>query len=447
MLDGGTPLDWRLDPLDVLRRWPSERGVFMLHSARLDPNWSRYTVMAQPVEAIRHKQGVTSFNKPASQLAKKVTLTHQPLADMRRVLDEDNARSLWLGTLGYDLGRSIEHLPDPPTDDRGWPDFHLERCDSWLVYDSLTEQWTSHGDTPELEPVDADAKQYHASSTTPDQTADDVKASIQAVKDYIAAGDVFQVNLAQRFSSTFSGSPRALYAALCSRSPAWYGAYGEITRFDNEEPRRTLASISPELLLDCDTNRQITTRPIKGTRPGDHDPADLAASEKDRAELAMIVDLMRNDLGRVCTYGSIRVSDSRTIETHPTVHHGVATITGQLHHSRDLVDLLRATLPGGSVTGAPKVRAMQIIDELEPARRGAYCGAIGMIRGHAARLSVAIRTLMIEQDTHLGVGRADIWAGGGIVADSDVNAEYQEMLDKARVMREVLGQASPVSSG
>ena len=443
MFDGGINLDWHCDPLDVLARWPIDRRVFMLHSARPDANWSRYTVIAEPVEAVRYKDGRTQFSDPQSDLAERVQLTHQPFADLRELLNADDSRSLWLGTLGYDLARSIEHLPHPTADDRGWPDFQIERCDTWYVHDNQTRQWTAHGKcntTPTLSVSEASATppSFAATAINPDQSPDQVKQSIQRAIDYIAAGDVFQVNLAQRFTGTFNGSPRAFYAQLCKQSPAWYGAYGELTRFEGHEPQRILASISPELFLEVDNERRVTTRPIKGTRPSTAPVDALRNSEKDKAELAMIVDLMRNDLGRVCSYGSIQVEDARSIESHPTVHHGVATITGKLHPSRDLVDLLRATLPGGSITGAPKVRAMQIIDELEPARRGPYCGAIGMIHGQQARFNIAIRTVMIEQDGAEGEGRADVWAGGGIVADSDPSSEYQEMLDKARAMREAL---------
>lgn len=451
MLDGGVQLDWQLDPLDALARWPADQPVFMLHSARPNPTWSCYTVLAKPCEAVRHKNGQTQFSNCKGKLADSIKLRHQPLTDLRQVLDADEDRSLWLGSIGYDLARSIEHLPDPPIDDRGWPDFQIERCDGWLVYDNRTQQWAAHGNyidnTPALSGSEASSPRPHftAGPITPDQPAAAVKASIQRVIDYIAAGDVFQVNLAQRFTGLFAGSPRAFYAELCSKSPAWYGAYGELTRFDASESHRTLASISPELFFDLDPHRNVITRPVKGTRPSSMDPDALRDSEKDRAELAMIVDLMRNDLGRVCTYGSICVEEPRTIESHPTVHHGVATISGKLHPSRDLIDLLRATVPGGSITGAPKVRAMQIIDELEPARRGPYCGAIGMIRGQQALMNIAIRTVMIEQDEINGEGRADVWAGGGIVADSDPDAEYQEMLDKAMAMRETLHQASPCS--
>lgn len=455
MLAGGVTLDWQLDPIDVLARWPSDRPIFMLHSARPDARWSRYTVLAQPTDAIRYHDGQTQFSRPDSALAQHVSLTHQPFTDLRSIFQADADQSLWLGSFGYDLARVIEHLPRPTVDDRHWPAAQLERCEGWLVHDNQTNQWSAHGSyrttTPTLSEPASKASGTNPSFTSgpiqPDQTADDVKASIQRAIDYIAAGDVFQVNLAQRFTGPFAGSPRAFYAKLCQQSPAWYGAYGEFTRFDNREPQRTLASISPELFLQVDGQRNIITRPIKGTRPSSMGTDTLRDSEKDKAELAMIVDLMRNDLGRVCSYGSINVNDPRTIESHPTVHHGVATITGQLHPSRDLIDLLKATLPGGSITGAPKVRAMQIIDELEPAQRGPYCGAIGMIHGDQARLNIAIRTVMIEQNTLNGEGLADIWAGGGIVADSDADSEYQEMLDKAKAMREALENVSSMCSG
>lgn len=422
----------------------------MLHSGRPHARWSRYTLLAEPADAIRYHHGKTQFSKPNTELAQRVSLTHQPFNDLRQIIKVDDRQSLWLGSLSYDLGRCIEHLPHPTDDDRGGPDYQLERCPGWLVYDNQADQWTAHGSyanaTPTLSPTKAHAAGTHPTFTAgplePDQTADEVKTSIQRAIDYIAAGDVFQVNLAQRFTSPFIGSSRAFYAALCKQSPAWYGAYGELTRFDNEEPQRTLASISPELFIEVDAHRKVTTRPIKGTRPSSSSPDALRDSDKDQAELAMIVDLMRNDLGRVCSYGSVKVDEPRTIESHPTVHHGVSTITGKLHPSLDLVDLLRATLPGGSITGAPKVRAMQIIDELEPAPRGPYCGAIGMIHGQQAVLNIAIRTVLIEQDHLDGEGRADVWAGGGIVADSEPGSEFQEMLDKAKAMRDALSEGS-----
>lgn len=459
MFDGGIHLDWQHDPLEVFARWPDDRRLFMLHSGRPDPRWSRYTILAESTEAVRYHNHQTQFSAPNSKLAQHTTLTHDPFADLRQILHADQPPSLWLGSLGYDLARAIEDLPRADSAPQGWPDYQLERCPGWLVYDNQTRQWSAHGsyeNTPPTlsSPQNAAANQrpaFTAGPVTPDQSESQVKAAIQRVINYIAAGDVFQVNLAQRFTSPFTGSTRAFYATLCQHAPAWYGAYGELTPFNDSEPKRTLASISPELFLEVDAQYNVTTRPIKGTRPSSSPPDILRESDKDKAELAMIVDLMRNDLGRVCRYGSIQVQNPRTIESHPTVHHGVATITGQLHPSQDLIDLLQATLPGGSITGAPKVRAMQIIDELEPAKRGAYCGAIGMIYGQQALLNIAIRTVMIQQSQADQIGQAHIWAGGGIVADSNPDSEYQEMLDKAKAMRDALGatdiQATPSSPG
>ncbi|MFP4224246.1 MAG: anthranilate synthase component I family protein, partial [Phycisphaeraceae bacterium] len=276
---------------------------------------------------------------------------------------------------------------------------------------------------------------YHAGEPVPAVSRSEYEAAVQRVRDYIAAGDVFQVNLARRLTASFTGDTRHLFDALAAASPAWYGAYLELTRAPGE-PSRAIASTSPELFLEVRAGH-VTTRPIKGTRPATVAPEELLASEKDAAELHMIVDLLRNDLGRVCRYGSVRVPEPRTIESHPTVHHGVATVTGELAPGRDACDLLRATLPGGSITGAPKVRAMQIIDELEPARRGPYCGAIGLLHQDQAILNIAIRTILVETGDD-GVGRADFSVGGGIVADSDPAAEYEETLDKAAAIMRAL---------
>ncbi|MEM1213940.1 MAG: anthranilate synthase component I family protein, partial [Planctomycetota bacterium] len=203
---------------------------------------------------------------------------------------------------------------------------------------------------------------------------------------------------------------------------------------------RTLISASPELFLELNADRRVTTRPIKGTRPAQTPTEQLRDSLKDQAELNMIVDLLRNDLGRVARFGSVRVAQPRTIESHPTVHHAVATVQAQLRPGLGLVDLIRATFPGGSITGAPKIRAMQIIDELEPVRRGPYCGAVGLIDGPSAWLNITIRTALVEQDP-AGRGRLDFSVGGGIVADSDPAAEQQECLDKAAALLDVLNRS------
>ncbi|HTJ78461.1 MAG TPA: aminodeoxychorismate synthase component I [Rariglobus sp.] len=270
------------------------------------------------------------------------------------------------------------------------------------------------------------------SAPTANFTATAYTDAIACIKAYIASGDVYQVNLTQRFSTPLPCPPFALYERLRARSAAPFASYL------NFGPVQIVSS-SPERFLRI-AGRRVETRPIKGTRRRDASPAadilladELLASPKDRAELLMIVDLERNDLGRVCEYGSVRVDDLWHLESHPTVHHLVANVSGTLRPECDVIDCLRATFPGGSITGAPKIRAMQIIDELEPHRRHIYTGAIGYIGFNGdCDLNIAIRTL-----TCTG-GRAHYSVGGGIVWDSDPAAEYQETLDKGRAMHEAL---------
>ena len=306
-------------------------------------------------------------------------------------------------------------------------------------------------------------------------------AAVERARQYIAAGDIFQVNLSRRLTvaladcglrtrasqrsrfaasqssiadcglaageSAAAGGWPALYGRLRRANPAPYAAYVGL------DAGRAVLSSSPELFLDLAAGDAagadyVVTRPIKGTRPlrpGDEAfnrrmRDDLEASPKDRAELVMIVDLERNDLGRVATYGSVRVAEPRTIEPYAAVYHTVATVEGRLHPGRDVVDLVKATFPGGSITGAPKVRAMQIIAELEPTRRSVYTGAIGYLAPPSARhpagrcaLNIAIRTLLAADD------KVHVQVGGGIVADSEPEAEFQETADKARAMLAALG--------
>ncbi len=443
MFDDGVTLDWSCDPLAVLARWPVAKPVVMLHSGRTHPRWSRYTLLGEPTGAYRFADDRSAW---IGEQAPAFSFTHRPFRDLHRVLDADTD-ALWVGCLGYDLGRWVEQMPRIAADDRGFPVVQVQRCPGFLVHDHTSGRWSAHGSyaaaPPQLERLPSTALFRATGPLTPTTPADRYRGAVRRVIDYIAAGDIFQANLAQRFSAAVEGDPRAFYAALAEASPAWYGAHVELLG-EAGEPRRTLCSTSPELFLELKPDGRVTTRPIKGTRPASADPAELRDSAKDTAELTMIVDLLRNDLGRVCDVGSVRVEQPREIESHPTVHHGVATITGRLHHKMGLIDLLRATLPGGSITGAPKVRAMQIIEELEPVRRGPYCGAIGYVRGGAHRpaagFNLAIRTVMLEQDA-AGRGRADFSVGGGIVADSSPDGEYQETLDKAAAMRAALGMA------
>lgn len=440
MFADGHRLPYPFDPLEALRRWPADRPVVMLHSGRFDAKWSRYSVMAEPVGALVHRGGRSGWigEPPASA----VTLRHDPFADLDALLASDP--SLHVGHMSYDLAHAVETLPRHAAADHGWPDLQFHRCPNFLVYDHRDETWRGVGPAPEALPdlsqpvFPDDTLGFDATEPTPDRSRQAHEAAVRQGLDYIAAGDVFQVNLTQRFTAGFEGSTRGVFLRLAEASPAWYGAYLELLEPDGQPPRRVVCSTSPELFLQLDADGRVTTRPIKGTRPADVDPSELRDAEKDTAELNMIIDLLRNDLGRVCDYGSVQVTQPRTIESHPTVHHGVATVTGKLHATRSLRHLLRATFPGGSITGAPKVRAMQIIDELEPVARGPYCGAIGcaqQLNGRVtARLNIAIRTLLIDRDAK----RLNFSVGGGIVADSEPADEYDETLHKAEAMLRAL---------
>jgi anthranilate/para-aminobenzoate synthase component I len=322
------------------------------------------------------------------------------------ILQENQPPSArWIGYLSYDLGRRFEHLPGFSIDDPRLP----------LFVFTYHAPFASYG-------LDRQSSVLSPQSFPPPSnfTRRDYESAIGRVIEYIRAGDVFQVNLSQRFTAELNEKPSLIYARLPA---AAYGAYLDYSDF-------ALLCNSPELFFRVASDRRITTRPVKGTRPrlpGMREQ--LESSLKDTAELNMIVDLERNDLGKVCEIGSVKVTQPRVIEDHPTVYHGVATIEGQLRNDVSFVDLLRAIFPGGSVTGAPKIRAMQIIDELEPVRRGPYCGAIGYLAADGCmEFNVAIRT-MIAKD-----GRVHIPVGGGIVADSDPAAEYEETLVKAQAM-------------
>ncbi|MBK1734117.1 aminodeoxychorismate synthase, component I [Halorhodospira abdelmalekii] len=250
--------------------------------------------------------------------------------------------------------------------------------------------------------------------------------AFQRVQDYLHAGDCYQINLARRFRAAYRGDPQQAYLALRQRAPAPFGAW---LRW----PGHAVLSLSPERFIAVDEAGQVLTQPIKGTRPRGHDaPSDeaqrraLCASAKERAENVMIVDLLRNDLGKHCIPGTVRVPELCQPHRFATVHHLISTVTGTLAAPASPLDLLRDALPGGSVTGAPKRRAVEIIEALEPGPRGLYCGTIGYI-GADGRMdsNIAIRTAVCAR------GQLTYWAGGAVVVDSTATAEFQETLDKA----------------
>ena len=358
-----------------------------------------------------------------------------------------------IGYLGYDLGQHIERLPRRAVDDLGLPDLWLGVYDCCLVYDATEAvvrlvRWSGlPGQDADRAAQRVERLRRAAGSTAQPPTSafqasvqmrssfaqETYLAAVRRAKEHIAAGDIYQVNLSQRLSLRTRVPSPELFLLASEASPAPFSAYLDPGPFQ-------VLSTSPERFLRVD-GRRVETRPIKGTRPRGQNAeedarlaAELLASEKDAAELAMIVDLERNDLGRVCEYGTVRVARARELESFPNVHHLVATVEGTMRERCDVVDLLVATFPGGSITGCPKIRAMEIIDELEPVRRGVYTGAIGYF-GMDGRmdLSIAIRNAVVMD------GIAHVSVGGAIVADSDPEAEYRETWAKARGWLDVLG--------
>lgn len=345
-----------------------------------------------------------------------------------------------LGLFGYDLGRRFERLPVQAAADIAVPDMAVGIYDWALLRNVATGDWqlVHWGDKAGLAKRLAWLEQQQAKpaptfalqgSWQSNMSRAEYGEKFARIQEYLAAGDCYQINLTQRFSAPYQGDEWQAYCLLATANKAPFSAFIRL-------PDSALLSLSPERFLLLD-GRHIETKPIKGTRPRHPDPAidrqvalELAQADKDRSENLMIVDLLRNDIGRVSRPGSVSVPHLFAVESFPAVHHLVSTIHGELDARWQGVDLLRACFPGGSITGAPKIRAMEIIEELEPQRRNAYCGSIGYLSQHGRMdTSICIRTLIAE------AGRLHCWAGGGIIADSDADSEYQETYDKvARIL-------------
>ena len=324
------------------------------------------------------------------------------------------------GYFGYDLGRQLEKIPTIAQDDMNTPDMMVGIYTNVLAFDHQNDQaWKIGNDSvPAIKSTATDQKiELHWHSEKSDQ---DYCADIQTIIDNIYAGEVYQVNLSRRFESDLpqNFNPFAHYRNLREINPAPFSAYmnfGDIQ----------LASCSPERFLSV-SGQSVETRPIKGTLPSTQSADILINSAKDRAENTMIVDLLRNDLSKVCDYHSVKVPELCQLETFEGLHHLVSTVKGTLQKNKKPTDVLRACFPGGSITGAPKIRAMEIIEKLEPARRGAYCGAIGYI-GFNGKMdsNITIRTLIYANN------KVYLQSGSGIVSDSVPEKELQESLDKA----------------
>jgi anthranilate/para-aminobenzoate synthase component I len=412
-----TELDWNCTPDDVLAHWPDELPLAALVTGAGHGGHARLSMLAVPVETIECRTHLDAL----------AALAHAGAG----------GGGTWCIAAAYELARAFEPtaLPRARMPDDGWPMATLVRCGARLELDHASGRWTAHEGAERLaEELGGRMRSGTRAPGTaridglePDLAAGDYERMVATAVRLVHAGDIFQANVAQRFSARWSGSRRAIMRAALTASRPRYGAW-------IETPTHALASMSPELFLEVDrTTGSVVTRPIKGTRAA-HEPASgLMASPKDAAELHMIVDLMRNDLGRACVPGSVQVTSSRELERHETVHHAAAEVRGTLRPGTGLVDLLRATFPPGSVTGAPKVRAMQVIDELEPSARGPYCGAIGLASPGRIALNVAIRTIALA-GADGGPGALRYLAGCGIVAESDPRQEHEESLHKSAVL-------------
>jgi len=430
-------LPWRADAAEFwFARLSHLPFAMLLHSGHADHPYSRFDILvADPVKTLT-TDALSPTDDPLMRLQNEIDalgLTATPDPDLP-------FQGGALGLFGYDLGRRFETLPEHAQADISLPDMAVGLYDWALIVDHHKKRVSllSHRDVSarlawlEAQQVPA-AEDFHLTSgwranMSPTEYAD----KFNRVQAYLQSGDCYQVNLAQRFQATYQGDEWQAFRRLNASNRAPFSAF---LRLDDG----AILSLSPERFIHLEEDR-IQTRPIKGTLPrladaqADRQQAEtLAASPKDRAENLMIVDLMRNDIGRVAVPGSVRVPELFVVEPFPAVHHLVSTVTARLPASQHACDLLRAAFPGGSITGAPKVRAMQIIDELEPQRRNAWCGSIGYISFCGTMdTSITIRTLSACN------GQLYCSAGGGIVADSESGAEYQETFDKVNRILQLL---------
>ena len=448
-------LEQHLDPIGLTSGLLDVDYPVLLDSSLVRPGLGQYSyVTADPFLVVRSKGRqveVIEHGDATEQEDNPFSVIQRLLADFgtERCKDGPPFQGGAIGYFGYEMGGLLERLPGTAVDDLGLPDMNVGFYDwaiafdhangrSWLVTTKFSRegraQWvrdriTEGSDTS----TSRNGLPSIASNLRSNFTREQYVEAVKRVKRYIAAGDIYQANISQRFEANVDTDAWTLYRSLRNTAPAPFGAYLGF-------PESCILSASPEQFLRVERDF-VETRPMKGTRPRGATSQDdirlgreLAASEKDRAENIMIVDLLRNDLGRVCLPGTIRVPELFTVEKYPNVHQLVSSVTGRLHPEHDAVDLLKACFPGGSVTGAPKIRAMEIIDEIEPVQRGVYCGAIGYIGFDGSmQLSIPIRTMVAKGQ------RVYLQVGGGIVADSDPDAEYQETLDKARGGLEALG--------
>jgi para-aminobenzoate synthetase component 1 len=412
-------------------------------------------LVADPYATLRTRGATTEVARRDGAIARS---QRSPFELVREQLGERLAGAPGLpfaggavGYFGYDLGRRLERIPSIASADIAMPDLAIGLYDWAVVVDhTVRRTWlVGNGRDPytferwpelvarlstELPPEPPSFRVLRAPKPNLDRA--EYAAAFRAVQEHIRRGDCYQVNLTQRFEAEAEGDAWHAYLRLRAINPAPFAAYLDL-------PDGKIVCSSPERFLRL-RDGHVETKPIKGTRPRSNDPArdraladELRTSAKDRAENVMIVDLLRNDLGKCCVPGSVHASKLFDVESFASVHQLVSTVEGRLAPGKHALDLVAACFPGGSITGAPKVAAMKIIEELEPQRRSVYCGSIGYIGFDGNMdLNIAIRTLVQKGS------RVYTWAGGGVVADSNVDAEYQESLDKAAAMLTVMNAAA-----
>jgi len=457
-------IETNLSPPDAFDRFRDSPYPFFLDGGMDAPKLGRYSFMgAAPFLTVSSRGGSVTIRRGDSEqviAGNPFEVVSDLLAEYRQAVTGSplpfNGGAV--GYFAYDLSHFVERLPDSAVDDLALPECNFAFYDAILGYDNLEgRSYIVASGFPEktararLERAQNSVTEIRrrlagpakAAAPSPPMPAgvmslksgfthEEYLAAVEQARQYIIAGDIFEVNISQRFEADLAIHPCELYRRLRAINPAPFACYQEFDEL-------TVVSASPERFLKL-RGDLVETRPIKGTRPRGRGMADdaaladeLLASEKDRAENMMIVDLERNDLGRVCRYGSVRVTELAALEVFPTVFHLTSTVVGRLREGLGVKELLLATFPGGSITGAPKIRAMEIIDELEPTRRSVYTGNIGYLGFNGdIDLNIAIRTIIVKG------ARAYFQVGGAVVYDSDPEDEYQETLHKGRALVKAL---------
>ncbi|WP_394133060.1 aminodeoxychorismate synthase component I [Shewanella maritima] len=477
-------LDWKIDSKALFSHFAHTPWAILLDSAHAEHEDAQFDIIAfNPIATLTAQNEHVCFQSKQAQTDKLTIELTELLNTQTQALDALNIaqQALYptayecqlpfsagaLGSFSYDLGRQLETINSVASDDINLPQLNIGFYDFVLVFDYQQDCWyachylgqqaldeqlealrgiiktlhssvNSHSPTGSLGIFANASQRDNAFKLTRDWhtqiTKDSYLEKFEQVQAYLLSGDCYQINLTQRFEAPYQGDEWQAYCQLSQANKAPFSAF---MRLENN----CILSISPERFIQKRAT-QVQTKPIKGTLPRSNDPQtdkalakQLQHSEKDRAENLMIVDLLRNDIGRIAAPGSVKVPKLFDIESFPAVHHLVSTITATLDKQFNAVDVLKATFPGGSITGAPKIRAMEIIEELEPSRRSIYCGSIGYISQDGNMdTSITIRTLATDNQ------KIYCWAGGGIVADSIGEAEYQESFDKVSKILPVLSQ-------